>query len=126
MSPNEFVPIAEVTGLIAPLGDWVFGNACEAFAKMERPDPAFRISIDLSMGRFGQEELPALMSRTLEEMGLEPARVELELTEGILLEQAHALTERGFSTARECRRPCPGRVASRGVGALGSGPGGGP
>ncbi len=98
-APSEFVPVAEDTGLIVPLGDWVFRNACEAFTKIVRPDRDFGISINLSAVQFRQEQLAAHMASSLEAMGLAPECVELELTEHVLLED----TRSSLSTLSELK-----------------------
>ncbi|MEE8166241.1 MAG: EAL domain-containing protein [Myxococcota bacterium] len=100
VSPGEFIPIAEQTGLIVPLGDWVFRTACAQTAEMLRmglPTPG--VSINLSAAQFGQEGIASHMARIVDEMHFDPALVELELTEGVLLED----TDTSIATLNELR-----------------------
>lgn len=91
ISPADFIPVAEETGLIVSLGDWVFRKACEEYAKMGGHDlPAFDLSINLSASQFCRKHLSEELARILEETGVEPTRVELELTESILLEDTES------------------------------------
>lgn len=87
ISPKDFIPIAEDSGLIVPLGDWVFRNACEQFAKTRELDIApINVAVNLSACQFRGKNLPASMLEVLHPLGLSPENIELELTEGILLE----------------------------------------
>ena len=83
VSPSEFIPIAEETGLIVPLGDWVIGEACKAATLW----PAHvRVAINLSAAQFNRRHgLLAIVTRTLAETGLLARRLDLEITEAVLL-----------------------------------------
>jgi diguanylate cyclase (GGDEF)-like protein/PAS domain S-box-containing protein len=84
VSPLEFIPVAEDTGLINPLGEWVLNEACRTVAAM--PDVA--VSVNLSPRQLLQQDLIAVVRRALEASGLEPTRLILEVTESILVEES--------------------------------------
>jgi diguanylate cyclase (GGDEF)-like protein len=84
--PSNFVPLAEETGLILPLGEWVLRTACARAGAW----PGLRLAINLSPAQFRQAGLAELVARTLRETGLEPSRLELEITEGVLLHDTEA------------------------------------
>ena len=86
ISPEVFVPIAEEYGLIVPISEWVIVQACRQASKWHTtcPNP-ITMSINVSAVHFNGQELESLVSRTLKQTGLDPASIELELTEtGIL------------------------------------------
>ena len=86
--PNDFIPIAEETGLIGDIGDWVLRTACATAANWTRP---FRVAINVSAMQLNHE-LPKRVAETLRETGLAPSRLEIELTEsGIIADRQHAL-----------------------------------
>jgi len=80
--PNTFIPLAEETGLIMPLGEWILRNACHEAASWPRP---LQIAINLSPIQFQQGDLAGLAHAVLLETGLAPSRLELEITEGVLI-----------------------------------------
>lgn len=83
--PNEFIRIAEETGFIVRLGEWVLREACEQAARWRAADHAdLRIAVNLSPRQFQRPGFPALVARILQETGLPPAALELEITEGVL------------------------------------------
>ena len=85
LSPDTFVGIAETTGLIVPLSSWVLRNACmEAMSWGEE----LIVSVNLSPVEFQRGHLVARVQSALEESGLPPGRLELELTESVMLEDA--------------------------------------
>lgn len=88
VSPLEFIPIAEDSGLIGPLTEWVLLHACEEAATW--PD-AVQVSINLSPLNLSQPSLVATVTRVLGDTGLAPRRLILELTEGLLLEQSNTV-----------------------------------
>ena len=83
LSPAEFVPMAEGAGLIAPIGAWVLRQACAVAAQW--PDD-IRIAVNLSPLQFRDAGLISDVDRALTESGLEPSRLELEITETTVLE----------------------------------------
>ena len=88
--PTTFVPIAEETGLIAPLGEWILRTSC-AYATTWPADTT--LAVNLSPAQFKTQDVVALVSRVLAETGLEPHRLELEITEGILLQNTEIVLD---------------------------------
>lgn len=84
--PSDFIPLAEETGLIVPIGDWVLRTAC-AQAKTWRDEGLAlpRIAVNVSTIQFLQKGFPDRVARVLVETGLEPEVLELELTESALM-----------------------------------------
>jgi diguanylate cyclase (GGDEF)-like protein len=89
--PGDFVPLAEETGLIVPIGEWVLTTAC-ARAKRWRDEglPPIRIAVNLSARQFWQEDLAPTVGRVLVETGLDPRMLDLELTESTFMQDAEA------------------------------------
>lgn len=85
VSPEKFIPIAEETGLILPLGDWVMRTACNYAAQW--PAHLF-VSVNLSPAEFKRGNLIARVQQALDESSIAPSRVEFEITEGVMLEDA--------------------------------------
>ncbi len=83
LSPAEFIPMAEGAGLIAPIGAWVLRQACAIAATWPKD---VHVSVNLSPLQFRDEELINEVDAALAESGLEPARLELEITETTVLE----------------------------------------
>ena len=82
ISPAEFIPIAEETGLILPIGTWVIRSACATAAAWSEP---WRIAVNLSPVQFVNGNLPEVVHSILLETGLAPSRLELEITESVLI-----------------------------------------
>jgi predicted signal transduction protein with EAL and GGDEF domain len=82
IAPTEFVPVAEETGLIVPIGEWVLREACAAAANW--PDDV-NVAVNLSTVQFRNRNLPQHIRAALERSGLRPGRLELEITESLLL-----------------------------------------
>lgn len=82
VEPATFIPLAEETGLIRPIGRWVLRTACAEAAGW--PDD-LRLGVNLSPVQFARGDLPDLVAGVLAETGLPPERLELEITEGVLL-----------------------------------------
>ena len=94
VSPAEFIPVAETSGLILPIGEWVLR---EALSQLRRWDaaglPNLRMAVNLSAVQFRHDDLPELVSRVLSETGMPAERLELELTEGAAMDNpAMAIT----------------------------------
>ena len=81
--PGMFIPIAEESGLILPIGEWVLREACREAASWPKP---LQIAINLSPVQFRHGDLPALIHAILLETGLQPDRLELEITESVLID----------------------------------------
>ncbi|MBE9044059.1 EAL domain-containing protein [Pleurocapsales cyanobacterium LEGE 10410] len=107
VSPAEFIPIAEETNLIMPIGEWVLYNACLQNKRWQQEGIApLRMSVNLSIGQFKQTTLIETIDRILRDTNLDVAYLELEITESLLVknvEQAIAilreLKKRGISIA---------------------------
>ncbi|MDK4701500.1 EAL domain-containing protein [Rhizobium sp. CNPSo 4062] len=84
IAPAEFIPVAEETGMIVPIGDWVLREACRA--AMEWPEH-LKVAINLSVYQFRHASLLATVVSALSETGLCPGRLEIEVTESILLSE---------------------------------------
>ncbi|MGE0210339.1 MAG: EAL domain-containing protein [Parvibaculaceae bacterium] len=82
IAPAEFIPVAEETGLIIPLGNWVLKTACETAKSWPEP---YRVAVNISPVQFTQGNLPETVHELLLETGLAPSRLELEITESVLI-----------------------------------------
>jgi len=92
--PDQFIPLAEETGLIVPLGEWVLRQACDDATTW--PADA-KVAVNLSPVQFKQAELFDVIQSALRNSGLPPERLEIEITESVLLERAaenHAFMEK--------------------------------
>lgn len=107
--PDDFIPLAEETGLILPLGNWVLEAACrQAKAWMELRQAPLRMAVNLSARQFWQGNLVESVAQALALAGLPPDRLELELTESMLMHDAglavakmHELTAMGVRLAMD-------------------------
>lgn len=90
VSPAEFIPIAEETGLIHALGRWVLRQACAEAAGWS---PPVMVAVNLSAVQFRNPDLVEEVSSALAETRLDPRRLELEITESLLLDQSRAVVE---------------------------------
>jgi diguanylate cyclase (GGDEF)-like protein/PAS domain S-box-containing protein len=101
--PNEFIPIAEETGLIRPIGVWMIGKACRAIGELNRElDATFFISVNLSPKQFQDEALLTVIETALKDNNLGRGQLEIEITEGLLTKESpdilrflHALRSMG-------------------------------
>ncbi|MDR3468280.1 MAG: EAL domain-containing protein [Xanthobacteraceae bacterium] len=82
--PDRFIPLAEATGLIVPLGEWALGQACRDAAAW--PDD-LKVAVNLSPVQFKQKDLFGVICAALLDSGLAPHRLEIEITESVLLER---------------------------------------
>ena len=83
VSPAQFIPIAEESGLIIPVGAWVLRQACREAASWRAP---LTVAVNISPVQFRTGDLPQLVQTVLMETGLSPARLELEITENVLID----------------------------------------
>lgn len=89
VSPVEFIPLAETSGLIIPIGAWVLTQAClQMQSWLEQGFGPMRIAVNLSARQFESMDLYPLVCRTLAETGLAPQHLELEITETIAMQNA--------------------------------------
>jgi diguanylate cyclase (GGDEF)-like protein/PAS domain S-box-containing protein len=82
VSPNDFIPIAEDSGIIIAIGEWVLREACQQAASWPRP---LQVAVNLSPVQFKHGDLAGIVHKILFETGLAPSRLELEITEGVLI-----------------------------------------
>lgn len=86
LSPREFIPLAEDVGLITRVGEWVLRRACEQLVAWQGAGaPALRVSVNVSPRQFQQRDFAANVRRIVKETGLEPAALDLEITESIAM-----------------------------------------
>jgi len=87
VSPVEFIPVAEETGLITPIGEWVLFEACQQAQKWRGEAlPAVRMAVNLSVRQFARQNLESVVQRTLLKTGLPVRYLELEITENMLMD----------------------------------------
>ena len=93
VSPTEFIPVIEETGLIVPLGEWVLRTACaQTKTWQEEGHPEIRIAVNLSTRQFQQSNLVDVVTRVLQETGLNPHFLQLEITEGLAIQDVDFTT----------------------------------
>lgn len=89
ISPADFIPLAEETGMILPIGEWVLRQACAEAARWPEPH---RIAVNLSPVQLSNVDLPRLVHQILIETGLAPSRLELEITETAMISDMERTT----------------------------------
>jgi EAL domain-containing protein (putative c-di-GMP-specific phosphodiesterase class I) len=93
VSPGEFIPLAEETGLIIPVGAWVIEEACrQAKDWQNRGMPPARVSVNVSALQFSRDDFVEIVTHSLQKTGLAAEWLELELTEGLLLGDTYSIT----------------------------------
>lgn len=87
ISPADFIPVAEQSGLIVPIGEWVMRTACET-AKKWHDDFGIdiRIAVNVSAHQFSQSDICAFTQKVISEVGIEARKVELEVTESVFMD----------------------------------------
>ena len=93
VEPAEFIPVAEESGLIGPIGEWVIYEACRQACEWQAasPDaPPLGVSVNLSARQITQRDLPGMVARTLRDTALDPQCLCLEITESVLLDDSEA------------------------------------
>jgi EAL domain-containing protein (putative c-di-GMP-specific phosphodiesterase class I) len=88
VSPGRFIPLAEETGLIVPIGEWVLRTACTQTVALRQQQglPALRVAVNLSARQFAEDSLIRLVSDVLRETGLGADALELEITESLVMQ----------------------------------------
>jgi diguanylate cyclase (GGDEF)-like protein len=101
-----FIPLAEESGLIIPIGEYVLREACRQASSWRQSGRPLRVAVNLSAQQLRQKELPEIVYAALEASGLDPADLELELTESVVMQEAESsirtlrrLSDRGVSIA---------------------------
>jgi diguanylate cyclase (GGDEF)-like protein/PAS domain S-box-containing protein len=91
VGPSTFIPLAEETGLIIPIGEWVLRTACARLqAWIDAGLPKVRMAVNLSSRQFNQKNLAEVIASALRDTGLDPNCLELELTESLIMQDAEA------------------------------------
>ncbi|MBV8063169.1 MAG: EAL domain-containing protein, partial [Nevskia sp.] len=94
VSPASFIPLAEDTGLIIPLGEWVLNEACRQLRQWhDRGHHQLTMAVNVSARQFHHQDIAGLVLRALDRYGIDPRRLELELTESALLYNADAVND---------------------------------
>ncbi len=94
--PSDFIPLAEESGLIVEMGEWILREACREAASWPKP---LQIAVNLSPAQFMHGDVVGLVHAILLETGLAPGRLELEITEGVLIEDF----DRGLALLRRLK-----------------------
>ncbi len=97
VSPAEFIPVAEETGWIVPIGAWVLETACEQLARWQEElsfSPPLFMSVNLSGKQFSQPDLTSFISDQLSRWNIAPENLKLEITESAIMENADSVTKR--------------------------------
>ena len=97
VSPDEFIPVAEATGLIDGLGRWVLETACAEAAGWPQP---IRLAVNVSSAQFARGEIAEFVSRVLKQTGLPASRLDLEITESLFM-QPSASVQSALARLRE-------------------------
>jgi diguanylate cyclase (GGDEF)-like protein/PAS domain S-box-containing protein len=91
VAPDRFIAVLEDSGLILPAGAWILRTACAQLAAWDRAGlPRLDLAVNLSARQFSQPQLASFVAETLREAGIEPQRLELELTERLVMEDNEA------------------------------------
>jgi len=92
--PNQFIPMAEETGLMIPIGEWVLSHACQQLSEWQQTGKApIGMAVNLSAVQFQNPEMPAVFKRIIETSGIDPQLLTLEITESSLLEDIESRIE---------------------------------
>jgi diguanylate cyclase (GGDEF)-like protein len=86
VSPDDFIPAAEQSGLIVPIGKWVISRACEMLAILNHHQHSIKLSINLSPRQITDRQLFSFIHQALDSHKVDPKQLELELTEGVLVD----------------------------------------
>ncbi len=87
ISPAEFIPLAEYSGLIVEIGPWVIEEACRQINAFDEIGlPQLRVAVNVSVPQFRKRDFPELVEKQIEQWGIDPTRIELEITESIVME----------------------------------------
>ncbi|MBC7454687.1 MAG: amino acid permease [Massilia sp.] len=93
VAPSRFIPLAEETGLIISIGEWVMKTACAQASAWHRAGHPLTVAVNVSGRQFQQKNMPQLVRKLLDDAGLDAASLELELTESMLMNDSEATIE---------------------------------
>ena len=100
VTPDKFISIAEETHLIIPIGEWILKEACSFLKKLHRDGyPNLSMSVNISMIQLIQEDFAQTVSRIVAETEIDPSKLELEITESVLME-SHAVIRKHLDALR--------------------------
>ena len=97
MRPDDFLPVAEATDFIVPLGEWVLRKACADMVRImaEHPElPELGMSVNISARQLAQHDIAEVVARVLHETGMDPTRLKLEITETVAMENPMLTAQR--------------------------------
>jgi len=95
ISPARFIPIAEKTELIIPLGEWVLREACRQNAAWEKKGYGpFRVAVNVSVIQFVNTDFSKIIAKTLKEFNLQPHQLEVEVTESVVIEDIDMVSKK--------------------------------
>ncbi|NRT55251.1 putative bifunctional diguanylate cyclase/phosphodiesterase [Sphaerotilus uruguayifluvii] len=97
ISPVEFIPVAEESGLILQMGEWALGQACMEAARWPHP---LQVAVNISPVQVMAQNLPDAVQRALQRSGLAPHRLELEITESVFINETRGTVERLHALGR--------------------------
>ena len=101
ISPARFIGVAEESGLIVTIGEWVLMSACRAIHQLQtQTGHRLRVSVNISARQFRHHDLAGVVARAITETGIAPEQLELELTEGLIMHNAEEVIE----TIRKLKR----------------------
>lgn len=103
VSPADFIPIAEESGLIVPLGSWILEAVCRQIAEWNREGIRTHVAVNISARQFFESDLVGIIARLVEKYRVDPGQLTLEVTESLMMEDPrlvvdllHRLKDRGF------------------------------
>ncbi|MCW8921747.1 MAG: GGDEF domain-containing phosphodiesterase, partial [Sedimenticola sp.] len=100
VSPAEFIPIAEQTGMILPIGEYVIEEALAQLALWQQTDLSLKVAVNISPRQFRDPQLVSFIEQTLERSGITASSLELEITEGVLMSGLRHI-DRALATLNE-------------------------
>jgi diguanylate cyclase (GGDEF)-like protein len=99
--PTTFIPIAEASGLIKPMGTWLVHEACRTVKSWQALGLDVAMAINISAAQLRQQNLPEIMDQALTENGIDPSRLELELTESLFVDPSELMMRRSLDRLAE-------------------------
>ena len=97
ISPIEFIPVAEETGLVLPIGEWIIESAAETIKSWQTQDLAeLKIAINVSAAQFAAPNLPEIFANTIKRIGIPANRLEIEITESLLMHDVNEVLAQLF------------------------------